>query len=58
MGVVNGDGEWSGGVARARVGFRCSVRCMGRKGLWLHLGSSSDVRATARLSYSGAVRHG
>ena len=58
MGVVDGDVDGSGRVVRATVRFKCLVRCKGRIGLWLHLGSSSDVSTTAILTYSVTVRHG
>ena len=55
MGVVDGDREGTGRVARSKVRVGCLVRHTGRIGLWLHLGFDSDVRVTARLSYSVTV---
>ena len=58
MGDVNRDGDGSGPVARAKVRVLCSVRCTGRIGFWIELGSGSDVRLSARLTFSGKVRRG
>lgn len=58
MGDVNGNCEWSGIGARARVRFRSSVRCSGKMGLWLELWYSFDVRAMVRLRLRVMVRHG
>ena len=40
------------------VGVMCFIKCMGRLKLWLELGSSSNVRAMARLSFRIIVRRG
>ena len=56
MGDIDVDREGSGSCARASVSVSGSVRCMGRIGLRLYLGSSFDVRASARLNYSVIVR--
>ena len=58
MGDIDVECEESCSCARGRVSVSGSVRCMGRIGLWLYLGSSSDVRASARLNYSVIVRLG
>ena len=39
----------------ARVSVRGSASCMGRIGLWLHMGFGSDVSSTVRLNYSVSV---
>ena len=44
--------------ATTTVEVMCLVKCMGRIKLWLELGSSTDVRAMARLSFRIIVRHG
>lgn len=40
---------------KARVRVVCSVMCMGMKGLWLELGSSSDLRETVMLMFRVTV---
>ena len=58
VGDVNVDGEGSGPVARYKVRVLCSLRCTGRIGFWIELGSGSDVRVSARLTFSVKLRRG
>ena len=44
MGDIDGECESSGPGARARVRYRCSVRCTWRIGLWFELASGSVGR--------------
>lgn len=53
---VNADGEGSVPGAKNRVSVRCSVTIMWKKGLWLELGLSSNVRARVRLNFHITVR--
>ena len=54
MGDINGESGMVGPVARAR----CSVKSMGKVGLQLEFRSSSDVRASARISFRSKVKCG
>ena len=58
MGFVYVDPEVSCLGNRVRVGVKCSVRCMSRIGLRLHLGLGSDEREAALLNDSVTVRYG
>lgn len=49
MGDIDVDREGTGSGTGARDRVRCSVRCMGKLGLWLEFESSSYVRAIVIL---------
>ena len=55
MNDVSVDHEVSATGYSARVRVRGSASCMGRIGLWLHMGFGSDVSSTVRLKYSVSV---
>lgn len=55
---VDCDCEGSCRVPQTRVRVRSSVSCTGCIGLWLELGSTSDVRTRTRLMFRFMVRHG
>ena len=48
----NGEGEASASRIRSRVRIMCSIRSTGERRLQLKVGSSSDVRVSARISLS------
>ena len=58
VGDFNCDGQGTRHVGRSKVRVLCSVRCTGRTGFWIELGSSSDMRMRARLTFSVKVRRG
>ena len=58
MNDVSVDHEVSDTGYSARVRVRGSVSCMGRIGLWLHMGFGSDVSSTVRSNYSVSVSQG
>lgn len=58
VGDVDTDGEGSCSGASTWIRFTCSLRCPGRIGLSLELGSISDVWAKVRLNLKIPVERG